>query len=178
MSYIVTPSKETYTLYLNSTDKINGSTNNSAQFNINWETFLPHTEKEKQKYKIIFNFQSSGGYFKDNAAIIVYTSAKIFLDFGCSSNSYSTSSNAQTNMLGLINRDVQVAAGTSSNVFSAFFYQNCSKTISRPTQNLITVNIFNTFTNALITNTDNSATSVPTADFVACNMIIEFIPMN
>ena len=177
MSYIVTPSKETFTLYLNSVDKINGSTNNAAQFNINWETFLPHTEKEKQKYKVIFNFQSSGGYFKDNAAVIVYTSAKIFVDFGCSSNSYSTTSNAPTTMLGLINRDIQVAAGTSSNVFSAFFYQNCSKTITRPTQNLITVNILNIFTNALITNTDNATPSVPTPDFVPWNMIIEFIPI-
>ena len=53
--------KETYTLFINSTDKISG-TNNNGQYNINWDDFLP---RGYNFFKMIFNFQTGGGYYKD-----------------------------------------------------------------------------------------------------------------
>ena len=51
----------TYTLVLNSQDKISG-TNNNATFQVNWKDFLP---EEFDRYKMIFTFQTTGGYYSD-----------------------------------------------------------------------------------------------------------------
>ena len=53
--------KETYSLFISSTDKISGS-NNNGQYNINWDDFLP---RGYNFFKMIFNFQTSGGNYKD-----------------------------------------------------------------------------------------------------------------
>jgi hypothetical protein len=53
--------KETYSLFISSTDKISG-TNNNGQYNINWDDFLP---RGYNFFKMIFNFQTGGGYYKD-----------------------------------------------------------------------------------------------------------------
>ena len=64
MSNILTNSLETksYTLFLSSTDKVSG-TNNSATFNVNWDSFLP---REYDAYKVAFSFQSGGGNYLDS----------------------------------------------------------------------------------------------------------------
>jgi len=51
----------TYSLVINSNDKISG-TNNNATFQINWKDFLPDTH---DRYKVAFTFQSTGGYYTD-----------------------------------------------------------------------------------------------------------------
>jgi hypothetical protein len=63
MSNALTNQLETksYTLFISSNDKISG-TNNNAQFNINWNDFLP---KEYDTYKMTFSFQTGGGYYTD-----------------------------------------------------------------------------------------------------------------
>ena len=51
----------TYTLVINSADKVSG-TNNQATFQVNWKDFLP---AEYDRYKMV-TFQSTGGYYSDN----------------------------------------------------------------------------------------------------------------
>lgn len=53
----------TYTLVLNSNDKISG-TNNQATFQVNWVDFLP---VEYERYKMVFTFQTTGGYYSDGS---------------------------------------------------------------------------------------------------------------
>jgi hypothetical protein len=67
MSYNVLEQR-TYTLYINSSDKISG-TNNAAVFNVDWEEFLPHNYNE---YKMVFSFQTTGGYYKDTGSTAIY----------------------------------------------------------------------------------------------------------
>jgi hypothetical protein len=171
MAYLVATDKTTYTLYLNSVNKTAGSTNNIASFNVNWDTFLP---RQFVNYKIIFNFQTVGGYYKDVVGK-TYTSGKIYMDLGSRSYTYDTATNGGSQILGIITRDIQTTT-SSSNTFSAFFYQNASKTIGRPTQNLFNVRIYNNFDSSLLTNTDN--VGVATADMTDWNMMIEFIPID
>ena len=124
-----------------------------------------------------FNFLSNGGNYKDNGATpIFYSSAKIYLDFICHTNSYDTSNGSLSKLIGVISRDVQ-STTTSSNYFSCFNGYNVSKTINAPTQNLFTVSIYNTSSNALLTNTDAANPSVPTADMTAYILMIEFTPI-
>ena len=173
MSYLVATDKTTYTLYLSSNNKINGSNNNSAQFNVNWDTFLP---RKYDYFKMIFNFQSTGGFYKDSTTGgKTYTSGKIYIDLGSRSFTYDTGTTGGSQILGIITRDIQTTS-SSSNTFSAFFYQNASKTIGRPTQNIFTVQVYNNYDNSLLTNTDTNGTA--TTDMTSWNMMIEFIPID
>ena len=52
----------TYSLVINSADKVSG-TNNQATFQVNWKDFLP---SEYDRYKMVFTFQTTGGYYSDN----------------------------------------------------------------------------------------------------------------
>jgi hypothetical protein len=54
--------KNSYTLFLNSTDKVSG-TNNNANYQVNWDDFLP---RDIDNYKVVFSFQTAGGYYRDN----------------------------------------------------------------------------------------------------------------
>ena len=158
-----------YTLYLNSNNRINGSNNNNAIYNINWANFLPTNSLNKQ-YSVSYSFLSTGGFYKDTATNF-YSIGKIYIDFGCGSKTYSTECNGPSKILGLISRDVQ-SASASSNYFSAFFNQHPSIIMQRPTQNIITVTIYNTFSNILLVNTDNIG-NVST-DMTSYNLIIQF----
>lgn len=51
----------TYSLVINSADKISG-TNNNATYQINWRDFLPDNY---DTYKLAFSFQSVAGYYSD-----------------------------------------------------------------------------------------------------------------
>ena len=51
----------TYSLVLNSNDRVSG-THNNATFNIEWNNFLPVDTTE---YKVCYAFQSTGGYYSD-----------------------------------------------------------------------------------------------------------------
>ena len=62
-------SDKSYTLFLSSADKVSG-TNNSANFNVNWDSFLP---REYSIYKVTFSFQSGGGNYKDTQFTAVST---------------------------------------------------------------------------------------------------------
>ena len=54
--------KNSYTLFLNSSDKVSG-TNNNANYDVNWNDFLP---RDIEYFKVVYSFQTSGGYYRDN----------------------------------------------------------------------------------------------------------------
>jgi hypothetical protein len=167
-----TTEKATYTLYINSSDKISG-TNNNATFNINWNDFLP---RQYDLYKMVYSFQSTGGYYKDNGTTAIYSTAEIIFNTQGKTFSYDTTTMATSNTIGYIQRDIQTA-NSSSNTLTAFYMMHPPKTIMRPNQNLINISIVNTYTNSLLCNTDNGAPSAPQADMTPWNMVIEFIPI-
>jgi hypothetical protein len=170
MSYNVLD-KLTYTLVLNSADKVSG-TNNNATFNINWAAFLPI---KYSYYKVIFNFQTVGGYYKDIAGTSIFSTGKIISNLQGATFSYDSSTNCGTSLLGLIQRDIQTTS-SNSNTLSCFFYQNASKTIVRPSSNAFTISIYNNYyTNTLLTDTSN--VGVATADMTAWTAMLEFIPI-
>jgi hypothetical protein len=168
MSYASNNSSKTFTVILNSINKI-GGTNNNALYNVPWDTFLPRKFNE---YKIVFSFGCVGGFYFDVANGISNTSAKIICDFGSKSFTYDTNNNTTT--LGLITRDLQTS-NTSSNSYTCFYYQNCSRCIGRPITNMLNVQIFNNYTNALLVNTTSNGT--PLTDMTAYTLMIEFIPI-
>ena len=165
--------KETYTLFINSTDKISG-TNNNGQYLVNWNDFLP----QYNFFKMVFTFQTAGGYYKDFTGN-VFASARIAFDTGGKSHSFDTKSLSQSATIGYLNRDIQIST-SSSNTLSCFHNQNSAKTISRPNQNVITIQIYNTSTttatNSLLFDTNSAGTALST-DMSNWNMIIEFIPI-
>ena len=96
-------------------------------------------------------------------------------NFGGRSYSYDSSTIAGSNTLGLVQRDLQTT-GSTSNTLSCFFYQNASKTISRPTESSFTIKIYNNFlTNTLLFDTGTSPALA--VDMTSWTMMIEFIPL-
>jgi hypothetical protein len=73
MSYSIIE-KSSYTLYINSTDKLSGTKNNNASFQVNWDDFLP---VKYGLYKMIWSLNSVGGFYKDsnNVSVTVQASA-------------------------------------------------------------------------------------------------------
>jgi hypothetical protein len=174
MSYNVLD-KLTYTLVLNSSDKVSG-TNNNATFNINWAAFLP---MKYSYYKVIFNFQTIGGNYKDGTyggTYTVFSTAKVTTNLQGSTFSYDSSTNSGTNVLGLLQRDIQTTT-SYSNTLNCFFYQNASKTIVRPSSNLFTISIYNNYlVNTLFVDTTVNGTLLY-PDMSAWTAMLEFIPI-
>jgi hypothetical protein len=170
MSYSILE-KASYTLYLNSNDKVSGN-NNNATYEVHWNDFLP---ERYDCYKVIFSMQTSGGYYKDVNPNI-YSTGKVVFNFGGKSFSYDTSTKSESLTLGYITRDPQ-ATTTSSNILSCFYCQNAPKIINRCTTNLFTIQVFNTQTNpnVLLVNTDMSGNAL--ADMTSYTMLIEFLPI-
>ena len=112
-----------------------------------------------------------------------YNGCKIVANFLGQSKSFDTSSKCPSLTLGYGFRDVQISS-SNSNCLSTFYMQNAPKTIQRPNQNLLNIQIYNNsnvFTNGVLTqnqllvNTDYF--SNPLSDMTAYSMIIEFIPL-
>jgi hypothetical protein len=168
MSYNVLEER-TYTLFMSSADKVSG-TNNKATFFIDWSQFLPDNFNE---YKVIFSFQTVGGYYKDTGSV-VYSTAKVAIDFGSRQFSYDTSSRSTGFTLGYITRDQQTTT-SSSNILSAFYYQYPAKSMTRPSNTSITVSLTNMYNGQPLVTTDNTGTAQ--GDMTAWQMSIEFIPI-
>jgi hypothetical protein len=84
--------EKTYTLVINSGDKVSG-THNNATFLVNWDMFLP---RDITNYKVLYAFQSSGGYYSDGVTKIPSTIA------GGNSLLYSTTPTAYTFVNGIV----------------------------------------------------------------------------
>lgn len=170
MSYNILEERS-YVLYLNSVDKVSG-TNNAATFNVDWQDFLPTNFNE---YKVIWSFQTTGGYYKDatnNSAI--YSTAKVAADFGSRQFCYDTARKGPCTTLGYISRDQQTST-TSSNILTAFYYQYPAKSMTRPSITSLIVTITNMFSGLPFVNTDS--TSVAQSDMTNWQMCLEFIPI-
>jgi hypothetical protein len=137
---------KSYNVYISSNDKVSG-TNNNGVYQINWDNFLPRSE---QDYKVVFSFQSSTGSYKDvvyltqNLNALTYSAAKVVMNTKGRAYSFDTSNRSNSNTLGYIQRDSQ-SSGTSGNTLTAFYMQNAPKTVSRPTEDIITISIYNSW---------------------------------
>jgi hypothetical protein len=161
----------TYSVVINSINKVSGL-NNNCTFIIPWLQVLP---QKFEKYKIIYNLQTTGGnYIDSKTGGITYSSAKLLIDFGVKSFTYDTQFSGPSNTLGIVTRDIQTS-NSSSNCFSAFFYQNCSKTISKPTSNSVNIQLLNNFNNGPLYNTDASGNVL--TDMTSWILFLEFIPI-
>jgi hypothetical protein len=60
--------RNSYTLFLNSTDKVSG-TNNNANYDVNWDDFLP---RDIDYYKVVFLFKQP-----EDTIEIIFHSLKI-----------------------------------------------------------------------------------------------------
>ena len=105
----------------------------------------------------------------------IYAGAKVYCNFGGTSYSFDTSTKGPSQCIGYIIRDPQ-GTTTSSNTLSCFYSQNCPKTINRPNQNILTIQIFNSQTPLVyFCNTDASGNAL--ADCTPYNLIMEFLPI-
>ena len=113
-----------------------------------------------------------------------YNGCKVVCNLLGRTRSFDTSTKSPSLTLGYGFRDVQIAT-SNSNCLSTFYMQNPPKTIQRPNQNIITIQIYNNsnvYTNGLLTqnqllvNTDYF--SNPLTDMTGYSMIIEFIPVD
>lgn len=164
----------TYSLIINSVNKIDGS-NNNATFDIHWEDFLP---KEYNMYKVAFNFQTVGGYYKDgtySSTLTFFSSATIKVNFGGRSYSFDTANSCSSQTLGIIQRDIQGSA-TTSNLLSCRYLDNAPRTISKPITRITTFKIFNQSTGGLLVDTNSDGTTL-SSDMTNWTMLLEFTPI-
>ena len=83
-------------------------------------------------------------YSAANLSQATFSSARVlFLNQG-RSFSFDTSNKGPSTNIGILQRDIQVAT-SKSNSLSCFYCQNAPRTIDRPNQNLLTINIMNNY---------------------------------
>ena len=105
----------------------------------------------------------------------IFSGLKLQLNFKGRSYSFDTSNQAPSNTLGYAQRDIQTG-NSSSNSFSTFYLQFAPKTISRPTDNQITLGFYNlNYTNVLLTDTNTVGSQL--SDMTPWNIILEFTPV-
>ena len=162
--------KKSYTVYINSNDKMVGTKNNNATYQINWDDFI---DRKYNSYKVNWNLTTSSGFYFDTLDNLM-ENAKVYIDFGSKSFSFDTGTKSNSNCIGFIHR-------TNGNVddvkfsLSANYLRNCPKMINRPTQNFIQVQIINSFDGLLFTNT--GSTGIKEEDMTSYNLCLEFIPV-
>ena len=101
-----------------------------------------------------------------------FSGCKIQMNLLGRSYSFDSNTTSPSITLGYAQRDIQ----TSSNSFSVFYLQFPPKTISRPTEQAVTVNLYNVnFANRALADTD--AFGNLSTDCTAWNIILEFIPV-
>ena len=173
-----------YNFYINSMDKLAGSTNNNASFNILWDNILP--KDNINFYKVSFSFQTSAGYYKDtvsgtqNGSYTLYTlcnsNIKILVNFSSTSLSYETTTKSQSLILGFVNRDIQsVSTYSIGNTFSCDFDYNVPKIITKPTTNNLNIQLINMYSNNPLT--DTNAAGAAFTDCTNWTMIMSLEPI-
>jgi hypothetical protein len=138
-----------------------------------------------------FNFYSSA-----NLNQATFSSARVLFFNQGRSFSYDTFNRGPSTNIGILQRDIQVST-SESNSLSCFYCQNAPRTINRPNQNLLTINIMNSYSfsggitsysngvptySTISTNqnflTDTNATgTVMSNDMTPYTMLVEFIPI-
>ena len=163
--------KRSYTLYINSNDRINGN-NNNANYIINWDDFL---DRKYNTYKILWTFTSALDLYQDTSNIR-NGSALVYVDFGSKSYSFNTSNKSSLKCIGFIYRDSQPNLTVPVNYFTATYLQNTEVMIDRPTQNFINIKIINS-DDVITPLTTTDGIGIPSPDMSNYNMCIEFIPI-
>ena len=136
-------------------------------------------------------------YNSTNLNQATFSSARVlFLNQG-RSFSFDTSNKGPSTNIGILQRDIQVAT-SKSNSLSCFYCQNAPRTIDRPNQNLLTINIMNNYSfsggvtsysngvpnygtvtsNQNFLTDTNASGSVILPDMTPYTMLIEFIPIS
>jgi len=161
----------TYSLILNSADRVDGSHNNPT-FDIGWQELLP---EKVNLYNVKFTFQTVGGYYKDSSTSnFIYQSALVFVDLNSRSFSFDTTTSSPSLLLGIIRRDFQnsttIGASLNCNIDA-----NPMRTISKPTNTQVSFRIVNQHDGDLLVNTDSSGGQ--TTDMTPWTAILEFIPI-
>lgn len=177
MSTFLNIEKKTYSVVINSADKLTGS-NNNGTYQINWDDFLP---REYQQYKLCFSFQTAAGQYKDGTYTAIqhyFSSLYISLNNLGRSYSFETRRLASSYKLGVARRDIQISgtATSSSNTLACSYLSNPPRTIDRPNQNIITIQIYNSYNNSLMLDTNKAATTILT-DMSNWTLFLEFIPI-
>ena len=174
---------ESYTIYLNSSDKQTG-TNNNATFYIDWNKILK--QDENVKYKVSFSITVANGYYKDVTGVAttytvftqLYSSIKIYGNFQCNSLTYD-SKQSQSTLLGCCDRNVQTSATGANNLtigngYSCFFMYNPSKIINKPTSNYINIQLQDFLGNPLC---DTNIVGGKYTDCTPWILILQFEPI-
>jgi hypothetical protein len=135
-------------------------------------------------------------YAAANVNTATFSSARVLLMTQGRSFSFDTQNKGPSMNVGVLQRDIQLAS-SKSNALSCFYCQNPPRTMSRPNQNLMTINIMNSYSfaggivgynnlvpvySAAVTNqnfmTDTNASgSVLANDMTGYTMLLEFIPI-
>ena len=137
------------------------------------------------------------GFTTANMNTATFSSARVILQNQGRSFSFDTQSKGPSSNIGILQRDIQLAT-SKSNSLSCFYCQNPPRTLARPNQNMMTINIMNSysFSGGIIgysssgvpiystasTNqnflTDTNATgSIQSTDMTGYTMLLEFIPI-
>jgi hypothetical protein len=114
-----------------------------------------------------------------------YNGCEINVNLGVTSYSFDSTSLSQSYTIGYGFRDIQTSS-SNSNCFSTFYMQNPPKTILKPNQNLINIQIFNNsyvymnstgtlLNNQLLVNTDYFSNAL--SDMTNYFIVLEFIPI-
>ena len=153
------------------------SARNNATYNIDWMNFLP---REYSQYKVAFNFQSTGGNYKDvTGSALVYSTAKVLVNFGCKTFTYDTNTKSGSMLLGIVQRDIQTGTSPSNN-FSCYYLWNPPKSIARPENSSLSIQIVNpsnTVAPYYLNDTNTSGSSVA-IDMTSYTIMIEFVPLD
>ena len=165
--------KRSYTVYINSKDKMPGNKNNNATYQINWDDFL---DRKYNIYKLYWNLTTSADEYVDESIATGFTSAIVNIDFGCKTYSFDTGIKGSSSCIGYIYRDSLDNTTFPLNYFSCSHLQNAPKMLNRPTQNFITVSIINAG-DGVTPLTSTISPGLPNTDMSNYYMQLEFIPV-
>ena len=145
---------------------------------------------------IIPNNTAIYNYIATAVSAVTFSSARVILQNQGRSYSFDTQTKGPSSTVGILQRDIQLSA-SKSNSLSCFYCQNAPRTIARPNQNLMTINIMNSFSFAggiisytngvptfssvstnqnFMTDTNVNGTTLAT-DMTGYTMLLEFIPI-
>lgn len=174
---------KTYTIRLNSNDKLSG-TNNNATYNINLSNILPN---DVEYWKVQMYLSTATGYYLDSidTAVTGFITdfGKAYVLMNCSTKALGVDAktNGATSYLGMANRiqttqninnDAVVVRGTNLAYFYADNTISPPVTIRRPTDALLELQFLKPYLNDLLTDTDDDGLSA--ADMTQYFMILSF----
>lgn len=168
-----------YVVQINSIDKlVTTDLNNNCTFNVEWDAILP---RDVKYFSVRFSCQINGANYKDlttatgvagtRPLVLVYTSLIN------ATRNYNTNSKSQNGtLMGVARRD------TSGFSYFSYANENPTITVTRPTNNILSVQYFigrlnagNTWY-AYATSVDSTATNT-NADIAIWTLWLEFTPL-